>query len=105
MRFALRQPFGDGRGDALKDHGTDGSGHQVDAGDQIHDLVANAADGIHAGDGIHLLIFANDVNLVAMTGIQGIKYGLINIGKRQFDARVGQQFTDKATSDITCAKM
>jgi mannitol-1-phosphate 5-dehydrogenase len=36
-------------GDALKDHGTDGSGHQVDAGDQIHDLVANAADGIPVG--------------------------------------------------------
>ncbi len=40
-----------------------------------------------------------------MTGIQGIKYGLIDIGKRQVDARVSQQFTDKATSDITCAKM
>ena len=45
------------------------------------------------------------MNLIAMTGIQGIKYGLIDIGERQFNARVGQQFTDKATSDITCAKM
>ncbi len=66
---------------------------------------ADAADGIDAGDGVHLLILTDDVNLIAMTGIQGIKYGLIDIGKRQFDARVGQQFTDKATSDITCAKM
>jgi hypothetical protein len=34
-----------------------------------------------------------------MTGIQGIKYGLINIGKRQFDARVGQQFTDNVVGE------
>lgn len=39
-----------------------------------------------------------------MTGIQGIKYHLIDIGKRQLDTRVCQQFTDKATTDITCAK-
>ena len=44
-------------------------------------------------------------NLIAMTGIQGIKYHLIDIGKRQLDTRVCQQFTDKATTDITCAKM
>jgi hypothetical protein len=40
-----------------------------------------------------------------MTGIQGIKDDLINIGERQFNARVGQQLTDKTTADITCAKM
>ena len=43
--------------------------------------------------------------LIAMTGIQGIKYHLIDIGKRQLDTRVCQQFTDKTTTDITCAKM
>ena len=101
----LRQPFGDRWRDALEHDGTDGGGDQIHLSDQVHNLIADAADGIDAGDGVHLLILTDDVNLIAMTGIQGIKYGLIDIGKRQFDARVGQQFTDKATSDITCAKM
>ncbi|STT29936.1 Uncharacterised protein [Klebsiella pneumoniae] len=104
---ALRcaSPFGDRWRDALEHDGTDGGGDQIHFSDQVHNLIADAADGIDAGDGVHLLILTDDVNLIAMTGIQGIKYGLIDIGKRQFDARVGQQFTDKATSDITCAKM
>ena len=54
---------------------------------------------------VFLLGFTNHMNLIAMTGIQGIKYHLIDIGKRQLDTRVCQQFTDKATTDITCAKM
>jgi hypothetical protein len=40
-----------------------------------------------------------------MTGIQGIEYHLIHIGECQRNARVCQQFADKATTDITCAKM
>ncbi|SAF15962.1 Uncharacterised protein [Enterobacter cloacae] len=40
-----------------------------------------------------------------MTGIQGIQNHLIHIGECQGNARVCQQFTDKATTNITCAKM
>ncbi|KUV82554.1 hypothetical protein AWF46_21945 [Escherichia coli] len=68
-------------------------------------IITNAADGIDARNGIYLLGFTNHMNLIAMTGIQGIKHHLIYIGKRQLDTCVCQQFTDKATTDITCAKM
>jgi hypothetical protein len=77
----------------------------VNAGNQLNDFIADAADGIDAGNGIDLLIFADHVNLIAMTGIQGIKHNLIYIRKRQLYPRVCQQFADKATTDITCAKM
>ena len=40
-----------------------------------------------------------------MTGIQGIQDHLIHIGERQRNARVCQQFADKTTTDVTCAKM
>ena len=45
------------------------------------------------------------MDLIAMTGIQGIEYDLIYIRERQLYPRVRQQFADKATTDITCAKM
>ena len=69
------------------------------------------ADSLHVGHFMALCLMkrlqmaANHMNLIAMTGIQGIKHHLIYIGKRQLDTRVCQQFTDKATTDITCAKM
>ena len=59
----------------------DGGGDQVNAGNQVNDFIADAADGIDAGDGIDLLVFTDDMNLIAMTGIQGIKYHLIHIGE------------------------
>ena len=65
VRLALRQPFGDGRGDALKDHGTDGSGHlagilvQRRAGcDLVHYLMPR----MFAPMGIQLPTWENDPN-------------------------------------------
>ena len=74
-------------------------------GNQVDDIIADAAHGVDAGDGINLFVFTYDMNLIAMTGIQGIEYDLIYIRERQLYPRVRQQFADKATTDITCAKM
>ena len=105
LRLAFSQAFGNRRGDALQHDRADGGGHQIHAGNQLYNFVANAADGVNAGNGIDLLVLADHVNLIAMTGIQGIKHDLIYIRKRQLYPRVRQQFADKATTDITCAKM
>ncbi|QUJ06002.1 hypothetical protein KCP69_03905 [Salmonella enterica subsp. enterica] len=35
-----------------------------------------AADSVDAGNRIHLLIFTHNMNLIAMTGIQGHRYDL-----------------------------
>jgi hypothetical protein len=56
-------------------------------------------------DGVNLLVFTNNMDLIAMTGIKGVENHLINIGECQRNPRVSQQFADEATSDITCAKM
>ncbi len=74
-------------------------------GNQVDNIIADAADSVDAGNRIHLLIFTHNMNLIAMTGIQGIEYDLVYIRKRQLYPRVSQQFADKATTDITCAKM
>ena len=74
-------------------------------GNQFNNIIADAAYSVDAGDGINLLIFTHDMNLIAMTGIQGIEHDLIYIRERQLYPRVRQQFADKATTDITCAKM
>ncbi len=50
----------------LEHDGTDGGGDQIHFSDQVHNLIADAADGIDAGDGVHLLILTDDVNLIAM---------------------------------------
>ena len=46
-------------------------------GNQVDDIIADAAHGVDAGDGINLFVFTYDMNLIAMTGIQGIEYDLI----------------------------
>ena len=105
LRLTFGQTFGNRRGDAFQHDRADGGGHQIHAGNQLYNFVADAADGVNAGNGIDLLVLADHVNLIAMTGIQGIKHDLIYIRKRQLYPRVRQQFADKATTDITCAKM
>ncbi|MNI48385.1 hypothetical protein D3C73_1029460 [compost metagenome] len=105
LRFTLDQPFGDGRRNALQHDRTNRGGHEINLGNQFNDIVADAADGVNAGNGINLLIFTDNMNLIAMTGIQGVENHLIYIRKRQLYPRVCQQFADKATTDITCAKM
>ena len=105
LRLTFDQAFGNRRGDAFQHDRADGGGHQIHAGNQLDNFVADAADGVNAGNGINLLILADHVNLIAMTGIQGIKHDLIYIRERQLYPRVRQQFADKTTTDITCAKM
>ena len=103
--FTLRQAFRNRRGDTLKHHRTHGGGDQINARDEVNHVVANATYRVDARDRFNLFVFTHHVNLIAMTGIQGIQNHLIHIGECQGNARVCQQFTDKSTTDITCAKM
>ena len=105
LRFTFCQAFRHRRGNALKHHRANGRGHQIDTGDEVDNVFANAAYRINARHRLNLLVFAYHVYLIAMTGIQGIQDYLIHIGECQRNACVCQQFTDKATTDITCAKM
>ena len=105
LRFTFCQAFRDRRGDALKHNRAHGGGDQIDAGDKVNNVVADAADRVDARYCLNLLVFAHHMDLIAMTGIQGIQDDLIHIGECQGNARVCQQFTDKTTTDITCAKM
>ena len=69
------------RRDALKYHRAHRGGHQVNAGDEVDNIVANAAYRVDARDRFNLLVFSHHVYLVAMTGIQGIQNDLIHIGE------------------------
>ena len=105
LRFTFCQAFRNRRGDTLKNDRTHGRGDQIDAGDQVDNVFPDAADRVDAGYRLNLLVFTDYMDLIAMTRIQGIQDNLIHIGECQRNARVCQQFTDKTTTDITCAKM
>ena len=105
LRFTFCQAFCHRRGDTLQYHRAHRRGDQVNAGDKVDNVVADTAYRVDASDRFHLLIFTHHMYLVAMTVIQGIQNDLIYIGECQRNARVCQQLADKATTDITCAKM
>jgi hypothetical protein len=46
LRFTFCQAFGDRRGDALKHDRADGGGDQINAGNQVNNVVADAADAL-----------------------------------------------------------